>query len=230
MPIKNNTTTNSTTPINPGNSTINPVPPQSGIEPNEPLPPDPSVIPESSTGGPLPDPNSPDASGSDPGPFPNPSSGSAEPGQGPPADPNLPPPPGSRLRLLREFRFLQSGTSANPQPPQNNQPTPNPTPNQNPKPQTPSNPPRAGLKPIYSPPYWKPGPFFNGLMKFITEIVQFIINLLQVFLVFIRPFQEKFRKSRWTMWFSSCCQALQIWLSFGAITGNFGGMIDQMQI
>ena len=129
MPIKNNTTTNSTTPINPGNNTVNPLPPQSGIEPNEPLPPDPSVIPESSTGGPLPDPNSPDASGSDPGPFPNPSSGSAEPGQGTPADPNSPPPPGRRLRLLRDFRLLQSGTSANPLPPQNNQPTPNPTPN-----------------------------------------------------------------------------------------------------
>lgn len=67
-------------------------------------------------------------------------------------------------------------------------------------------------------------------MRFITEIVQFVINLIQAFLVVIRPFQERFRKSRWTMWFASCCQALQIWLSFGAITGNFGGMVDQMQL
>jgi hypothetical protein len=32
------------------------------------------------------------------------------------------------------------------------------------------------------------------------------------------------------MWFGSCCQALQIWLSFGSITGNFGGHVDQMQL
>lgn len=48
--------------------------------------------------------------------------------------------------------------------------------------------------------------------------------------MFLRPFSDKFRTSRWTMWFASCCQALQIWLCFGCITGNFGGHVDQMQL
>lgn len=84
-------------------------------------------------------------------------------------------------------------------------------------------------KNVTIPPFWKPSELFLGFMRILGDFIKLIINALQIFLVFIRPLSERLRKSRWAMWFASCIQALQIWLCLGAISGNFGGVIDGMQ-
>jgi hypothetical protein len=67
----------------------------------------------------------------------------------------------------------------------------------------------------------------GGLSEILSALIKLIVNALQVFLIFLRPFSEKYR-NRWTLWLASSCQQLQLFLAMGGITGNFGGLIDSV--
>lgn len=92
-----------------------------------------------------------------------------------------------------------------------------------------TNPNSSYLKSLNLPPTWKSNGPVRTISMVVSTIVKFIVNILQVFLMFVRPFQTRYR-NRWTMWFGSSLQQLQMWLGMGGVTGNFGGVIDDIQV
>lgn len=85
------------------------------------------------------------------------------------------------------------------------------------------------FKKLNLPPSWKTNLPMETISEVISTIIKFIVNLLQVFMMFIRPFNTRMR-NRWTMWFASSLQQLQIFLGLGGIAGNYGGVIDDVQV
>jgi hypothetical protein len=79
------------------------------------------------------------------------------------------------------------------------------------------------------PPNWKSSLPMETLSEMFSTVIKFIVNIIQMFLMFVRPFSPKWR-NRWTLWFASSMQQLQLWLGLGGITGNFGGVIDNIQV
>lgn len=80
------------------------------------------------------------------------------------------------------------------------------------------------------PPFWKPSDSIKTFFRVIFDIMKFIINLIQVYLIFIKPFSRLFRLDKWSSWFASSLQAMQIYLCLGGISGRFGGVIDAMKV
>lgn len=80
------------------------------------------------------------------------------------------------------------------------------------------------------PPFWKPSDGIKTFFRVIFDIMKFIVNLMQVYLVFVKPFSRLFRIDKWSSWFASSLQAMQIYLCLGGISGRFGGVIDAMKI
>ena len=87
----------------------------------------------------------------------------------------------------------------------------------------------ANFKPVQMPPVWKPQLDPTVTARVLARIIKFIITLLQIYLCFVRVFIEKLR-NKWTLWFASTVMALQSLLLIGGISGNFGGVIDSIQI
>lgn len=86
------------------------------------------------------------------------------------------------------------------------------------------------FKNLSLPPYWKPSDGLKTFFRVIFDFMKFVVNLLQVYLIFIKPFGSILRYDKWSSWFASSLQAMQIFLMLGGITGRFGGIIDAMQI
>jgi hypothetical protein len=92
-----------------------------------------------------------------------------------------------------------------------------------------ANPNTGFFKSLNLPPTWKTNLPIKTMSMVLSTIVKFIVNIIQVFLMFVRPFSTKFR-NRWTLWFASSLQQLQLWLGMGGVTGNYGGVIDDIQV
>ena len=61
------------------------------------------------------------------------------------------------------------------------------------------------FKNLNIPPVWRSVIPMEGLSEIISSVIKLIINALQVFLIFLRPFNDKWR-NRWTLW---CASSLQ---------------------
>lgn len=136
------------------------------------------------------------------------------PGTTPPATPAATTPPATtRLLILGDSNDF----SINPRILQGSNTTP---------PQTPPNP----LKNLSMPPFWNPSDGLKLFFRVLFDIMKFVINILQVYLIFIKPFGRVLKYDKWSSWFASSLQAMQIFLMLGGISGKFGGVIDAMKI
>jgi hypothetical protein len=85
----------------------------------------------------------------------------------------------------------------------NNNTTPDPNPSNEPAsrllriiqstPGVPLGPDPNFFKKLNLPPVWKPSIPLTGISEIFSAVIKLLINLLQIFLIFVRPFQEKLR-------------------------------------
>ena len=80
------------------------------------------------------------------------------------------------------------------------------------------------------PAFWKPSKTFEVIIRLFTDLISIIIDILQIFLTFIRPIFPDLRRNKWSAWLASSLHFFQIFLLLGGISGNFGGVIDMIQI
>lgn len=85
----------------------------------------------------------------------------------------------------------------------------------------------GNYKKISVPPHWEPNTDSSTIFLIMYNIIKLLITLLQIFIVFVRPFAKIFN-NKWSMWFTSSLIGLQIYLILGIISGNFGGVVDKM--
>ena len=78
------------------------------------------------------------------------------------------------------------------------------------------------------PAHWEPWPnLFSGYNIFFG-LIKIIMVILKLFMICIRPMDEKYQRSRWAMWFGSTLTQFQIALTMGMVPGNFGGFLEEI--
>lgn len=81
---------------------------------------------------------------------------------------------------------------------------------------------------MFFPSYWIPRWNFKIFFRILFDFGKILINLLQIFLIFLRPLTKKFDDKIFEC-FSQVIISYQIFLAFGGISGRFGGVVDGVQ-